>query len=239
MLPDGTLDYVGRSDDQVKVNGGFRVELGEVESVLKSLEGIEDAVVTAVERSGGKELAAYYVAAGALTPPQVRQQLATRLAGYMLPPTLVRMDAIPLNKNGKVDRGRLADAGAQAGADNAAPARHRLSTTERMLHDVVADVIEADGVDVDRNFFDVGLTSLSLLALNNRLRKTHSLDLPLTMFFEHTSISSLAAYLDNDGGSDDFASREAVAEVDEQAAIATTRLLRQLADESEGSFDNV
>lgn len=237
MLPDGNLDYIGRIDDQVKVNGGFRVELGEVQTVLKSLDHIEDAVVIAVDKSGGKQLDAYFVAGGARTPEDVRQELATKLAGYMIPATLVPVTTIPLNKNGKVDRHRLAELGREWGDEQGSRAARHLSETENVLRDIVADVLESSDVDIERNFFDIGVTSLTLLAINNRLRKSQGLELPLTAFFEFTSIASLAAHLDTlaGDGTAQGAADDAPAEPDEDAAFMTSQALSQLVDDSEGN----
>lgn len=239
VLPDGTLDYIGRADDQVKING-FRVELGEVESVLRSLDRIEDAAVIAVESGGNKRLHGYYVAAATVPAMDVRRELTARVAGYMIPAALVQVDRIPLNKSGKVDRRRLAEVPVEAGADRPAPDLRNLSDTERVLVEIVADILSTPHIDIHRNFFEIGINSLSLLSINNRLRKRVDRDLPLKLYFEHTSIAALAAFLDRAGDTVEAEPEDTAAEEEvERAAVMTSQLLRQFADEPEGHLDSV
>lgn len=242
-LPDGTLDCIGRMDDQVKV-GGFRVELGEVENALRSVEGVEEAVVIAVERERGTQLAGYYVADEATTPDRVRQELGTKVAGYMIPASVTRIEAVPLNRNGKVDKEELARSRTPGRAERAHRDRGPVPDTERILHEVVADVLEADSgdVDVEKNFFDLGVTSLTLLAIRNRLRTKVGRDLPLTLFFEFTSISALAMHLDSATGTGPPTREEAADEPDgfeQEQVVRTQMLMTRMMDDSEGSVDNV
>lgn len=227
-------------DDQVKV-GGFRIELGEVENAMRSVDGIEEAVVITVERDRGTQLAGYYVTDGALTPDHVRRELAARVAYYMVPASVVRVEKIPLNRNGKADKEQLAKLRSDAGAARADRDRGRVRGTEGILHDVVADVLDADGVDVDRNFFDIGVTSLALLAVKNGLRAKTGHDLPLTLFFEFTSIAALAAHLDApaDAGAP---ARDDPAEPDEhekEQTVRTQLLMTSMMDDSEGDVGDV
>ncbi|WP_440068650.1 non-ribosomal peptide synthetase [Streptosporangium sp. OZ121] len=230
--PDGTLDYVGRTDDQVKING-FRVELGEVESVLASVDRVTDAVVIAVEENGVKSLRGYYLPDGELSPETVRKALTAKMAGYMVPAVLVPVERFPLNKSGKVDRQRLETYRLPSPAAGRAAARRPSSETERLLLDVVTDVLPGVDVDVDGNFFDIGLNSLNLVTISNRLRKSLGREVPLPLFFEHTSVSALATHLDavgadGEAASDDFSAED---QEEEQAALRAGRLLMQLGDE--------
>ncbi|MFF8499042.1 amino acid adenylation domain-containing protein [Streptomyces anulatus] len=233
-LPDGALDCLGRMDDQVKV-GGFRIELGEVENALRSIDGVEEAVVITVERDRGTQLAGYYVTDSGLTPERVRRELAARVAGYMVPASFVRVEKIPLNRNGKADKERLAKLRSEAGAGRTGRDRGRIRGTEGILHDIVADVLDTDGVDVDRTFFDIGVTSLALLAVKNGLRAKAGHDLPLTLFFEFTSIAALAAHLD--APEDTGPSRNDPAEPDEdelEQTYSSRLLMTSMMDDSEG-----
>ncbi|ROP42187.1 non-ribosomal peptide synthetase [Saccharothrix texasensis] len=236
-LPDGTLDYLGRADDQVKISG-FRVELGEVESVLRSVDRIEDAAVICVEVDGEKSLRGYYVAREPIAPDAVRQAMAKVVAPYMVPAGLAQLDRIPLNKSGKVDRARLAALRPEPEARRAAPDLGAVSDVVRLLVDIIADLVPAEAIDVNRNFFDLGINSLNLLTINNRLRKALDRNVPLVQLFQHTSIASLAAYLD--GGADEPGSRPddsgpedafAEEEQEEERAFTASALLREIADE--------
>jgi amino acid adenylation domain-containing protein len=236
-LPDGALDCLGRMDDQVKV-GGFRVELGEVEHALRSINGVEEAVVISLARDRGTQLAGYYVTSRALDPYHVRRELGARVAGYMVPASLVPVDKIPLNRNGKADKEQLARLRPYTEADAASPRRSgQLPATEQILHDILTDVLDTDTVDIDKNFFDIGVTSLTLMALRNRLRAKTDHDLPLTAFFEFTSISALAAHLDAGAGVE-ATQAEPEAEPDDfeqDQALQTQQLMARMMGDSEGA----
>ncbi len=225
--PDGAFLYIGRRDDQVKING-FRVEIGEVEKALSAVPGVEDAAVVAVDHQGSLVLHGYYVASG-ISPDCVRGGMAATVAGYLVPSTLTRLESLPLTRNGKVDRSALAEFRPETVTPPVAPSSSGLPSTEELLHDIVADVLSLPTVDVHRNFFDVGLTSLSLLAVNNRLRKALEREVPLTDYFEHTSISTLASHLDSAGSS-----TPAVAEIDVEAEQESTVMIGKLM----GAFDD-
>jgi len=123
-----------------------------------------------------------------------------------------------------VDRSALAEFRPETVTPPVAPSSSSgLPSTEELLHDIVADVLSLPTVDVHRNFFDVGLTSLSLLAVNNRLRKALEREVPLTDYFEHTSISALASHLDSAGSS-----TPAVAEIDVEAEQESTVMIGKL-----------
>src|SRR5205823_4424009 len=108
-LPDGSIEFLGREDFQVKVQG-YRIELGEIEAALLQHPGVRDAVVVAVgELRGEKRLVAYFVAAREPAPPsgELRAFLQQKLPEYMLPSAFVRLESLPLTPNGKLDRHAL------------------------------------------------------------------------------------------------------------------------------------
>src|SRR5690606_33232200 len=132
--PDGALDYIGRSDFQIKLRG-FRIEPGEIETVLGSHPDVRACAVAAIETPAGRQLAAFYVAAPeageSVTPSNLRSYLATRLADYLVPARYFRMASLPLLANGKLDRHRLVppEAAGGDGRGGRAPA----SAAERTL----------------------------------------------------------------------------------------------------------
>src|SRR5207244_3816114 len=109
FLPDGSIEILGRSDFQIKVNG-YRIEAGEVETRLVAEPGIKQAVVIRQAGTHGDRLVAHMVSASAdrPNPEKLRERLTVHLPDYMIPSAIVWHDALPLTRNGKVDRGRLA-----------------------------------------------------------------------------------------------------------------------------------
>jgi len=190
--PDGTLEFLGRLDDQVKLSG-YRVEPGEVETVMAECPGVSQAVVVIREdRPGDKRLVGYYVAsaAGAVTPGALQAQLRQRLPRYMLPAALVELAVLPLSPNGKVDRLALPRPATDRGARDA-PAPPS-DAVEASLVALWSDVLGCTGIGVDDNFFDLG--GHSILAATMLLRAEQALGRApgLNVLFEGPTIRQLA-----------------------------------------------
>ncbi|ORB63312.1 non-ribosomal peptide synthetase, partial [Mycobacterium scrofulaceum] len=146
---DGQLRYVGRADAQVKVRG-YRIEIGEIESALAALDGVEQAVVVVREdRPGDKRLVGYLT--GTAEPGALRSQLAERLPGYMVPAALVTLPALPVTVNGKLDTRAL-----PAPEYSASGYRAPTSAVEEILAGIYAQVLGVDRVGIDQSFFDLG-----------------------------------------------------------------------------------
>ncbi|WP_255953562.1 non-ribosomal peptide synthetase [Streptomyces odontomachi] len=201
---DGVLHYLGRVDTQVKVRG-FRIELGEIESVLAQHPEVAMAAVTVRGAADDRHLVAYVVGAGGHRPEPgvLRAQLSEQVPGYMVPERVVHLDALPLNRSGKVDRARLPDPPAERPEPNrryAEPA----TGTERRVADVWARVLGHDRIGVHDNFFDLGGNSVRLLAVLTALRAAAGPGEPsgdpdglvLVDLFRHTTVAALAAHLD-------------------------------------------
>ncbi|WFA19153.1 amino acid adenylation domain-containing protein [Paenibacillus mucilaginosus] len=169
-LPDGTIEYVGRMDAQVKIRG-FRIELGEVESQLRSVPGVEEAVVVAHEDGEGRRaLVAYYKAAeGAGSAGEVRGRLSHALPAYMIPSYFVRLDRLPLTPNGKVDRRALPapSAGTSTGSEYTAPR----TTEEEILVDVWQEVLGSGPIGGSHHFFEHGGDSIKAIQVASRLHQ--------------------------------------------------------------------
>jgi amino acid adenylation domain-containing protein/non-ribosomal peptide synthase protein (TIGR01720 family) len=193
--PDGTLEFLGRVDDQVKVRG-FRIELGEVEAALAALPGVREAAVAVRDDApGGRGLVGYVVLTDdAPAPAEVREALRARLPEHMVPAAVVRMDALPLTRNGKVDRRALPSPGfaERAVADAWAPPR---SAMERAVAAVWAEALGVEAVGVNDNFFDLGGNSMALLRVSGALREVAGREVRITELFRHTTVSALAAVL--------------------------------------------
>jgi len=187
-LPDGTLEFLGRADQQVKVRG-FRIEPGEVEAALLRLPGVAAAVVEAREvvAGAGPQLVAYVVPAA---PPELRRALEAELPDYMVPSWFVPLAALPLTVHGKVDRRALPDPDPAAGrkSEYLPPA----TAIEESLAAACAEVLGLERVGMSDNFFALGGHSLLAVQLTSRLRDRYALEVPLQMVFEATDLLDLA-----------------------------------------------
>ena len=114
----------------------------------------------------------------------------------MIPLGFIQLESLPLNKNGKVDKEKLSilykNAEEQISVQNKS-----MSNIEKMVFQIVADVLGTENYDINGNFFDIGITSLNLITINNRLRKALDKEIPLTVLFEQTSVVSLAEYIEH------------------------------------------
>ncbi|WP_430333760.1 non-ribosomal peptide synthase/polyketide synthase [Rhodococcus sp. ACT016] len=191
---DGTLDYVGRADFQVKVRG-FRIELGEIEAALRASDAIAEAAVAVWnDAKVGDRLVAYVVASGSsvLDLNNVESALAQSLPSYMVPSAFVELEALPLNVNGKIDRQAL-----PAPTFDAKEFRAPISETERLVADVFADLLGADPVGLDDDFFDLGGNSLVATQLVSRLGEALGARVPVRVVFEASTVEGLAAAVDS------------------------------------------
>jgi amino acid adenylation domain-containing protein len=197
-LPDGNVQYLGRTDFQVKVRG-FRIELGEIESVLAKHPAVRQAVVVAREDSpGDKRLVAYVVAHSGqhLGLVDARAYLKETLPDYMLPTGLVALDALPLTPNGKVDRKALPKPDlTKAASAVAAPPRDEL---EIKLATIWQEILGIPAVNVTDNFFDLGGHSLMAVRLMNEVKKLTGVEIPLTALFQGATVERLADLLRGD-----------------------------------------
>ncbi len=185
----GDLEYAGRADTQVKVRG-FRVEPGEIEAALAAHPAVAQAVVVVREdRPGERRLTGYVVPRGerAPRPGELREHLAGRLPDYMLPSALLVLDALPLNANGKLDRGALPAPDRSGSRDGLAPRTPR----EEQLCRLVAEVVGVDHVNADDSFFDLGGDSIVSIQLVSRARM-EGLHLTSRDVFQHKTVAALA-----------------------------------------------
>ncbi|MCQ2078790.1 MAG: amino acid adenylation domain-containing protein [archaeon] len=157
LLPDGNIDYIGRRDGMVKVRG-FRIELGEVEKAIRDHPAVTNATVTAVDNpAGGKSLVAYFVTDKGVTVQELKDFIRQTKPPYMVPSHFIRMDSIPVNVNGKVDRRRLPAPSMDADRKGREPS----GEIETRLCQIFGTVLGADKVYADDDFFEIGGTSIS------------------------------------------------------------------------------
>jgi amino acid adenylation domain-containing protein len=199
FLPDGSLEYGGRLDRQVKLRG-FRVELGEIEAALAAHPGVREAVVMALPRPGGEKalLACVVPAAGApdVAPDaaELRSFLTGRLSGPMIPAAFVILPALPVTPSGKVDRLALAELIPEQLAGGASePPRGPL---EERLAGLWENLLGLEAPGREDDFFTLGGHSLLTLQLISRVHEEFGVELPLRRVFETPTIAGLAAWIE-------------------------------------------
>lgn len=200
-LANGTIEFLGRADHQVKVRG-YRVELGEVEQALRSHAGVES--VAAVLHSGEDaepRLVAYVVPKNAgyavshndrATPAKLREWAAARVPDYMVPGSILLLDAMPLTLNGKVDRAALPSPDVVADTVHVEPR----TNTERQLVTIWSAVLKRDVVGVTDSFLDLGGHSLLAIRVLGRISKDFGVRLALRSLFETPTVRQIAVVID-------------------------------------------
>ncbi|TWF72920.1 non-ribosomal peptide synthetase [Kitasatospora viridis] len=185
---DGELEFVGRTDDQVKIRG-FRIEPGEIESALAERPGVSHlAVDTRTGPRGDKRIVAYLVAEDEQAVAALRAHAAAVLPAYMVPAAFVRLDALPLTGNGKVDRRALPAPDFDAVE---APGRAPAGAVETALAELFAEVLGTARVGADAGFFALGGDSIMAIQLAGRARRAGLLFTPREVF-EHSTPAALA-----------------------------------------------
>ncbi|MGK8520659.1 non-ribosomal peptide synthetase [Nocardia asteroides] len=189
-----TLEYAGRGDQQVQLRG-FRIELGEIEAALLRCEGIGQAVASVrSDEHSGERLIGYVVAdTGApIDPVLVRAEVARFLTGYMVPDAVVVLDALPLTPNGKLDRKALPAPDFVSAVAYRAPQ----TATEQAVAEVFADLLGAERVGLDDDFFALGGNSLLAAQVVGRLREATGSAVRVQWFFTDATVAGLAARID-------------------------------------------
>ncbi len=189
--PDGALEFLGRTDDQVKLRG-FRVELGEVERAVLATDGVESAAVTTLGEGADTNLVAYVVPAG-VTPELVRATVAERLPHYMVPAQVVPLDRFPLGPSGKVNKAALPPPASGHAPVQEGGSAYADSEEATMVAEVFTEVLGVQAVPVDADFFELGGNSLQAVRLINRLRKRVRGGVSLATLIERPTVAGIAA----------------------------------------------
>jgi len=198
-LEGGEIEYVGRTDQQIKING-VRVELGEIEGALRQQPGVRDAlVVVEGEASGGRRLVGYVLvgAEPAIAPTELRRQLRNQLPSYVVPAVVVPVHAWPLTPHGKIDRAALPrPSGAPAPPEGGGAPR---SDVERRLSHTWAALLGVEHVGIHDDFFALGGHSLLALRLIAEIRRDFGKELTLRSMFQLPTVAQMADFLTADG----------------------------------------
>ncbi|MCB0168540.1 MAG: amino acid adenylation domain-containing protein, partial [Anaerolineae bacterium] len=202
--PDGVLQFLGRVDHQIKING-VRIELGEIEAVLRQHPEIKESVAIAQDVQPGRQRLVAYIVREPISEAnsldeghqqfaddsslitELRRFLQTKLPEYMVPTAIVVLPALPLTPNGKVDRRALPAPEQHAPADYVSPR----TPTEMILAAIWAEVLRVKSVGVEDNFFDLGGHSLLATQVVSRIRHHFQIELPLRRLFEQPTIAAL------------------------------------------------
>jgi amino acid adenylation domain-containing protein len=187
-LPDGTIEFMGRGDAQVKVRG-FRIELGEIEARLAEHAAVHEVVVVARDGEvGDPRLVAYYTGDQARADA-LRAHLAERLPEYMVPAAFVHMDALPVNPNGKLDRKALPEPEYAPAEETYVAPR---TPVEEVLAGIWAEVLGLERLGVHDEFFAMGGHSLLATRVVSRIREVFGVELPLRALFEGPTVAEMA-----------------------------------------------
>jgi amino acid adenylation domain-containing protein len=211
MHADGMLEFLGRRDRQVKIDGK-RIELDEIESALRHDERLADAIVMCHQDDTGKRIVAYLKplqpsadAHGRLAS-EVLAALRTRLPAHMIPGQTMVLDIFPLTGAGKVDRAQLPIPSREA-APSATDETAAHDETERLLAALWGDVLGIKNVDATKNFFDLGGTSLQLIKVHATLQEKYDRLIDVVALFQHANIRDFARYLNGEADASDKVAR--------------------------------
>ena len=200
-LPDGNIEFLGRIDHQVKIRG-FRIELGEIEAVLRQNPAVQDAVVIGQEYGlNDKRLVAYVVPSQeqVFSTSELRRYLKQKLPDHMVPSAFVRLEALPLTPNDKVDRRALPMPDRIRSVEETfAPP---LALFEEVLAGIWSEVLRLDSVGIHDNFFELGGHSLLAVRVLAQIEKSFGKNLPLATLFQSPTIEQLANILRQKGWS--------------------------------------
>ena len=194
LLPDGNLQFVGRRDAQVKVRG-FRVELTEIEEIVRRFPGITDATVAAFDDpAGGKFVCAYVVSDATVSAEALSAFIRAEKPPYMVPAVIMQIDAIPLTQNQKVNKKALPVPERKFG--EIVPPENE---TQQKIFDIVAEVLGHDGFGITTGLYDAGLTSIGAVRLNVALGEAFGVSVKISDLKEHDTVRKLERFLTSAG----------------------------------------
>jgi tyrocidine synthetase-3 len=195
-LPDGNIEFLGRTDDQVKIRG-YRIEPQEIQAILIHHGDIDDAIVFPVNAPLGvineKHLCAYFIPKKELSDTELKQYLSNHLPDYMIPTYFMQIKKIPLTHNGKVDRKALPVPTIKIEGEYKAPRNEIEKKMVKIWSEILG--IKTDTISINADFFQLGGHSLKATALVSRIQKEFNLDVPLIEIFKRNTIESLSEYI--------------------------------------------
>lgn len=233
-LPDGNIEFIGRVDNQVKING-FRIEIGEIENKLRSFEGISEAIVLErLDKEENKNLCAYIVSSRKYTVIELKEQLERTLPNYMIPAYFVNIEKLPLSPNGKLDRKALLELPLNmiTGTKYAAPE----NDTQKEIIKIWKNVLDVNKIGIDDDFFVLGGNSLKSMRVVSMLHKILKVEVSISTIFNRATIRNLAAYISKTDKSE-FLSIKPLEEKSEYISSAAQKRLYALEKLSEATVN--
>lgn len=196
---DGTLEFVGRMDNQVKIRG-LRIELGDVEAATASYPGLGQlAVVVWTDPHGERHLVAYYTSAGQpVSRDGLRSHVAQRVPAHMVPAYFVELPALPLTVSSKVDHAALPDPNTDQLTGEGPLVEPRTETERRLAEQIFTSVLHRDRISIDDDFFQLGGNSLQAAHLMSRISADFDVDVRLVEFFRSPTVAHLASIIDRE-----------------------------------------
>lgn len=192
-LADGTIEFLGRNDDQIKIRG-LRIELGDITHSIESIDEVHQAFVIVDEVNGEKQIVAYLLTEGEFRKDEIQKKLQSLLPSYMVPNIYISVDTFPLSQNGKIDRSELPVAEIHnSNSDYVEPA----SKTERELVSIWEELLRRDQVSTTDDFFELGGHSLLAVQMVNVIYERLGTKIKLHSIFEHKTIRGISTYLDS------------------------------------------
>ncbi len=208
-LPDGSIEYLGRNDFQVKIRG-IRLEIKEIENALEKYEGIGQAIVV-VKKQDGKPsvLCTYYRSEEEISPSKLIDFLSEKLPFNMIPSYYVHKTKLPLNSSDKIDRKALTEDKSYLNIYSTdSNSSEAMTDLENTISSAFEEVLFVSGIGADDSFFEIGGNSLSLIQLHNKLEKSLGKEFSITLLMKKTTIRQLAEHFSNEEKEIDVSDRE-------------------------------
>jgi amino acid adenylation domain-containing protein len=195
-LENGTIDFGGRKDSQIKLRG-YRIELGEIENAISCHPLIEDAVVILKDDNGDKKIIGFYLSNTNLTEAEVKTFLRKTLPDFMIPVYLIKKESFPLTSNGKINRQALANSTKNYIKANKT-FEFAFSATEEKLVAIFEETLGRDGISITDNFFELGGHSLLATKVMAKIERAFGQNYPLSILFEAPTIKELSKVIKGD-----------------------------------------
>ncbi len=189
---DGTITFLGRIDNQVKIRG-FRIELSEIDHIIQKFSNIKDCTTQIILKNNDKKICSYIVGTSSIDIQELKNYLIKELPQYMIPSYFIQIDSIPLTINGKINKKELP---LPEYYDNQNKIiKNSRNSTDKLLIDIITDILKTEKISIDDNIFDLGLDSLSSMNLTSKLFDEKNIRITVKDIFEHPIISDLSDFI--------------------------------------------